>query len=235
MEIKEKTATARRTVAPLVKKSVATPATKSVPKSGVRKIPKKNDATLRLHAIELRLAALESVAGTTSDANAGANPLSRSKRNAKRANAQLPLPASPKKFWALEHIQQYSPKNGATMFAGHVNLPGGETYAWQMETSLDDALAADWAAGQSRIAALAHPVRLSILKALLIGERDTQSLQALPDMGTTGQLYHHLKELESAGWIRQPRRGEYIVLAERVVPLLAILGACEITASKRRT
>jgi hypothetical protein len=134
----------------------------------------------------------------------------------------------PRKFWALEHIQQHGPDNGVTMFAGQVTLPSDETYAWQVESALDDLLAADWLTAHPRMAALAHPVRLTILKALLVGQRDTQSLQALPDMGTTGQLYHHLKELESAGWIRQPRRGEYIVLAERVIPLLAILSACEV-------
>jgi hypothetical protein len=177
---------------------------------------------LRCAAIEARLAALES--------------MSTSAGNASSLDAQAHEPASrakfrtgkPRKFWALEHIQQHSPETGATIFAGQVTLPTNETYAWQVEAPLDSLLAADWMTAHTRMSALAHPVRLKILKALLVGQRDTQSLQALPDMGTTGQLYHHLKELESAGWIRQPRRGEYMVLAERVVPLLTILSACEV-------
>ena len=137
-------------------------------------------------------------------------------------------PALPPKFWALNHLQASAPEQGSLVFAGLVTLPAGETYAWQREAQTTDLLAADWTNTHARLSALAHPVRLTILKALIDGKRDTQSLQALPDMGTTGQLYHHLKELENAGWIRQPRRGEYNVLAERVVPLLVILSACEI-------
>ena len=138
----------------------------------------------------------------------------------------------PQKFWAIEHINRHQPEAGGVVFAGYVTLPSEETYAWQIESKTNDVLAADWSTAQVPLAALAHPVRLSILKAILHGKRDTQSLQTLPEMGTTGQLYHHLKELESAGWIRQPRRGEYNLLAERVVPLLAILAACEVTSKK---
>ncbi len=136
---------------------------------------------------------------------------------------------SPKKFWAIDHIAQHGGEKGGVVFAGQVTLPAGETYAWQIQDGTSELMAAEWSVANAPLAALAHPMRLTILKALLNGIRDTQSLQVLPDMGTTGQLYHHLKELESAGWIRQPRRGEYIVLAERVVPLLAIISACEVT------
>ncbi|MGL4230732.1 MAG: ArsR/SmtB family transcription factor [Casimicrobium sp.] len=134
----------------------------------------------------------------------------------------------PPKFWAIDHIAQHGSEKGGVVFAGQVTLPAGETYAWQIQDGTNDLMAAEWSVANAPLAALAHPMRLTILKALLTGTRDTQSLQVLPDMGTTGQLYHHLKELESAGWIRQPRRGEYIVLAERVVPLLAIISACEV-------
>lgn len=146
-----------------------------------------------------------------------------------RRAASSQTPGFPAKFWALNHLQTHAPEGGAIAFVGFVNMPSGETYAWQSETNATDLLGSDWSASHARLSALAHPVRMTILKALLDGKRDTQSLQALPDMGTTGQLYHHLKELENAGWIRQPRRGEYNVLAERVVPLLTILAACEIS------
>jgi hypothetical protein len=134
-----------------------------------------------------------------------------------------------RKFWAINAIEEAGAANGGVVFAGHITLPIGETYAWQIEEDTDQLLAADWSVAHTALSALAHPMRLTILRALLHGERNTQSLQALPNMGTTGQLYHHLKELETAGWIRQPRRGEYQVLAERVVPLLTIVSTCEIT------
>ena len=138
------------------------------------------------------------------------------------------LPSAEQKFWAIEQLGRRHPTDGGVVFAGHVILPSKETYAWQIEVTTGDMIDADWSRAQVPLAALAHPVRLSILKAILEGKRDTQSLQALPEMGTTGQLYHHLKELESAGWVRQPHRGQYTILAERVVPLLTILAACEV-------
>jgi uncharacterized protein with beta-barrel porin domain len=147
------------------------------------------------------------------------------------SSAQSTLP--PRKFWvidgALRNAEAKGNSTGGVVFGGQVVLPMGETYAWQIEADTDKLLAADWSVAHAALAALAHPMRLTILRALLHGERNTQSLQALPNMGTTGQLYHHLKELETAGWIRQPRRGEYQVLAERVVPLLTIVSTCEIT------
>ncbi len=178
--------------------------------------------------VEARLKALEGQVETLSGLILG-NSQSTGKSGRSKKKRQMP---KAEKFWALEHIQQHQQQDGGVMFAGYVTLPAEETYAWQIESQTNELLQANWSPAQLPLAALAHPVRLSILKAILCGQRDTQALQALPEMGTTGQLYHHLKELESAGWIRQPRRGQYILLAERVVPLLAIMAACEVTDRK---
>jgi hypothetical protein len=50
-------------------------------------------------------------------------------------------------------------------------------------------------------------------------------LRAHERLGTTGQLYHHLRQLVSAGWLRTTARGQYAVPGERVVPLLVALAA----------
>lgn len=42
---------------------------------------------------------------------------------------------------------------------------------------------------------------------------------------TSGQLYHHLRQLVSAGWLRATSRGSYAVPPDRVIPLLTILTA----------
>ena len=145
-------------------------------------------------------------------------------------NAKTTGVVSEGKFWAIETLKNTYPEMGGVVFGGYVKVPTEKTYAWQIESRAEELYQADWSVAQSALAALAHPVRLAILKALLHGQSDTQSLQAIPEIGTTGQLYHHVKELEAAGWIRQPRRGEYNLLAERIVPLLAILAACEVQA-----
>ena len=112
------------------------------------------------------------------------------------------------------------------LYVGDVTLPGGGRLAWQQQRSTEALLQADWAGLQPVIAALAHPVRLAILRACLDAERTPADLMALDGMGTTGQLFHHLKALQAAGWLRSLQRGHYQVPGERAVPLLALLATC---------
>lgn len=60
---------------------------------------------------------------------------------------------------------------------------------------------------------------------MLLGVRTTAALTDLDVVGTSGQLYHHLRPLLAAGWLRQAARGRYEVPADRVVPLLVVLSA----------
>jgi DNA-binding transcriptional ArsR family regulator len=65
------------------------------------------------------------------------------------------------------------------------------------------ALPADAVAGS--LAGLAHPARIAIYKALLTGSKDSTSLLEVAGLNTTGQLYHHLREMEDVGLV--VRRG----------------------------
>ncbi len=150
----------------------------------------------RVAALERRLDALES---------AGAGP--------------SPVPDDV--FWALEGLKARS--DNAVLFTGTVALPSGEQYDWQYGTPVPDLLEADWSAWADRLAALGHPVRLRLLHRILSGARTTAELADDEELGTTGQLYHHLRHLVAAGWLRSAARGRYAVPPERVVPLLVIL------------
>lgn len=58
------------------------------------------------------------------------------------------------------------------------------------------------------------------------GHRTAAELGADERFGTSGQLYHHLRQLVAAGWLKSTGRGRYAVPEKRVVPLLVIvLGA----------
>lgn len=50
-------------------------------------------------------------------------------------------------------------------------------------------------------------------------------LQQIATLGTTGQLQHHLRELRTAGVVEQPRRNDYAVAVDRVVPCLVMIAA----------
>ncbi|MFB9317748.1 ArsR/SmtB family transcription factor [Cryptosporangium minutisporangium] len=128
-------------------------------------------------------------------------------------------------FWALEGLKQRvdADEPGAVLYTGTVGLPTGERYDWQYGTPVEALLEADWSAWADRLAALGHPVRLRLLHRILSGVRTTAELAADEELGTTGQLYHHLRHLVSAGWLQSAARGRYTVPGERVVPLLVIL------------
>ena len=132
-------------------------------------------------------------------------------------------PADAGALWALAGLKDRVPAPGAVLFTGTVDLPTGEHYEWQEGRTADDLLGADWTQGAAALAALAHPVRLLLLREILLGTRTTAALGEHEQLGTSGQLYHHLRQLVAAGWLRAESRGEYAVPAGRVVPLLALL------------
>nr|WP_276612497.1 winged helix-turn-helix domain-containing protein [Kineococcus vitellinus] len=68
---------------------------------------------------------------------------------------------------------------------------------------------------------MAHPVRLHLLHEVLHGRRTVPELSE--GLGTSGQLYHHLRQLVAEGWLATSGRGVYDVPAARVVPLLTLL------------
>jgi Helix-turn-helix domain len=128
-------------------------------------------------------------------------------------------------FWALHGLQDRLDDDtaGAVLYTGTVGLPTGEHYEWQYGTAVDDLLAEDWAGTAGTLSALGHPVRLQMLRRVLAGARTAADLGTDEGLGTTGQLYHHLRQLVGAGWLRSTGRGHYSVPGERVVPLLVIL------------
>lgn len=130
----------------------------------------------------------------------------------------------PGRFWALHGLLERAGEHGGqVLFTGATELPTGEHYRWQQGASTAELLELDWADHAGAFAALGHPVRLSLLQHILGGTRTAAALQENAELGTTGQLYHHLKQLLAAGWLQAEGRGRYAVPGERVIPLLVLL------------
>lgn len=129
------------------------------------------------------------------------------------------------KFWILDRLTRSHARGGEVAYAGSVSTPTGEQYLWQRHAAAGKLFEQDWTALTGVLAALGHPVRLQLLHHILHGRTSKAELERIPGLGTTGQLYHHLKALQEAGWVRSLERGIYAVPGERVVPLLAILAA----------
>ncbi|MGW6919547.1 ArsR/SmtB family transcription factor [Kitasatospora sp. NPDC054939] len=132
-------------------------------------------------------------------------------------------------FWALEGLKRQLADGGAdrggVLFTGAVALPTGQRYEWQYALPTEALLDTDWTEAVDAFAALGHPLRARLLREVLAGRRTVTELAELDALGTTGQLYHHLRQLASAGWLQALGRGRYEVPAGRVVPLLVALAA----------
>lgn len=127
-------------------------------------------------------------------------------------------------FWILDGLEQ---RHGtrAVAYAGSVVVDGAPV-RWQMGHDSDQLLELDWTSLAPTLGALGHPVRLRILQLIARGEASTAAhLADTPGLGTTGQIYHHLRQLVAAGWLRATTKGRHEVPPERLIPLLVVLGA----------
>jgi DNA-binding transcriptional ArsR family regulator len=147
---------------------------------------------------------------------------------------QRPQPAvvDSDRYWALARLAERTGPEfenegvvGSLLYAGRARTPGGGDLIWQAEHPLPAVLAEGWEDAAGVLAALGHPVRLEILRRLLLGGQTIQELQEIPELGTSGQLYHHLRDLQAAGLVSQRRRGRYGVIPDKVVPSLIIIAA----------
>lgn len=128
------------------------------------------------------------------------------------------------KFWALQGLRErMTEASGQIMFLGSVVTPDGTPYEWQEGRTTLSLLDRDWSEGSDVLTALAHPVRLSIMRNVVTGAGQTSELSELDSVATTGQLHHHIRLLTAAGWLRHAARGQYAVPPSRVIPLLALL------------
>jgi DNA-binding transcriptional ArsR family regulator len=135
-------------------------------------------------------------------------------------------------FWALARLAERTGPEfdrdgvaGSLLYAGRATTPGGGALIWQAEHPMPDVLAEGWEDAAVVLAALGNPVRLEIVRRLLLGGETVHELQEIPGLGTSGQLYHHLRDLQAAGLVTQRRRGRYGVAADKVVPALIIIAA----------
>lgn len=100
-------------------------------------------------------------------------------------------------------------------------------------------LAAVLAAGPELVAqvfgALASPVRIQLVLALLDGQKTSQELRDVLDDASAGQLYHHLRELLAAGLVVQPARSLYAIPFSKVVATcVAVVAALDLMATSHQ-
>jgi DNA-binding transcriptional ArsR family regulator len=85
----------------------------------------------------------------------------------------------------------------------------------------------DWSTVAPVLAALGSPIRLTLLREIVRGHTTVNSLSQVEGLGTSGQIYHHLRQLTAEGWLHTPTRGTFAIPSSRVAALHAILSALE--------
>jgi hypothetical protein len=121
---------------------------------------------------------------------------------------------------ALSTSRKHAP--GGAEVDGAVALEGVERAAEQLAGARPD-----WAEFAGALAALGNPVRLTLLEEISRGRNTVSALSEVDGLGTSGQIYHHLRQLTAEGWLHSPSRGTFAVPPPRVVALLAILEALQ--------
>ncbi|WP_460775908.1 ArsR family transcriptional regulator [Nocardiopsis nanhaiensis] len=128
------------------------------------------------------------------------------------------------RFFALEALRERALEGGEVVYAG-IAQTGAGPVEWQYGASVAEMGGQDWSLMAGSLDALGNPVRLSILSAVWSGVDTVAQLKERAEFGTTGQIYHHVNLLASAGWLNTRKRGHYLIPSERVIPLLVILTA----------
>ena len=111
---------------------------------------------------------------------------------------------------------------GAVQYAGAVSV-GDRVVAWQMDRRWEDLTSVEPALVAPALAALGSAQRVQIVQLLLRRPATTAELTAALEGRSSGQLFHHLKELLAADIIYQPARGTYAIRDPHVIPILTLL------------
>lgn len=142
------------------------------------------------------------------------------------------VPAPAERWWLLDKLARNTGAEftrdgveGSLAYGGRLRAPGAGEIVWQLEHGVPDVLDADLGAASTVLSALGHPLRLEILRRLLLGAHTLAELQEVSETGTSGQVHRHLRELRATGLVVSQRRNHYAVPPERVVPLLVIVAA----------
>lgn len=107
----------------------------------------------------------------------------------------------------------------------------GRNVAWQVERAWADVVPLAGEQVARVLSALASGVRLRIVAELTAGTLTTGDLSERLGQASSGQLFHHLRELMAAGIVHQPARGTYALRPQHVLPMLAVLSAAADLAS----
>lgn len=114
---------------------------------------------------------------------------------------------------------------GVVTYAGAYRSPAGKgEYRWNRpEQTAEELLGQDDSAVARVLAALGHPQRLALLKAILARPGSAAELIERVGLTSTGQIYHHLNTLQAAGLIRPGENRQFAFVGHQAPAFLMLL------------
>ncbi|WP_349826706.1 helix-turn-helix domain-containing protein [Brevibacterium litoralis] len=189
---------------------------------------KKTDLERRVARLESTVADLADLLREQSDAGAADRKVE-AETGATTGTGGQGASGAESPFFAVEGLKALpglQEAGGGVLYAGVLggpDRPPERRLEWQYARPADHLEQKDFAASAASLAALASPVRLSVLQAVYAGVSTVAELAESGEYGSTGQIYHHINALASAGWLHSPRRGRWEVPEHRVIPLLTLV------------
>jgi len=151
------------------------------------------------------------------------------KEEVRRLAEAVKAPMEPR-FAQAKQLREMTEQAGRAGFIQHAGYysSGERGYMWEYTpVATETLLSLDDEEVAKVLAALGNKQRLAIVKAILKQPASAAELVERLDMGTTGQVYHHLKALQTTGLITQEERGVYAFRGPRVSGLLLMLAAAQ--------
>ncbi|MEJ9217158.1 ATP-binding protein [Paenibacillus glucanolyticus] len=131
----------------------------------------------------------------------------------------------PQEITSTSNIHDSNHEPGSVFYSGQVHL-NGDGLRWEpQERRMEQLLDMNTEKAAKILAALGNKQRLDILKAVMTEPLTGSELVERLNMGTTGQLYHHLKALLGADLLVQEHGGRYALPKHRSLPFLLLLSA----------
>jgi DNA gyrase subunit B len=135
----------------------------------------------------------------------------------------------------LEHKSEEESRFTSISYSGTITSLEGRGRWKPASKTFAEVLKPDSGSLANILSSLGHKQRIEMIKSLLQKPKNAAELVKELGMGTTGQLYHHMKPLLHAGIIEQKERGgSYSIAADKILPiLLQLAAAAEMFESSR--
>lgn len=148
----------------------------------------------------------------------------------KHEEKSIPLDeGEPAKHTKLIHAEQLAEIAGEKGISGAITYYGaycssGRGFHWETDCmSTDTLLGLEDDKVTLILSSLGNKQRYAMVKELLKQPRSVNEIIENLNLGTTGQVYHHLKALQAADFVVPAERGKFEFKSHRVQALLMIL------------